>query len=205
MYDYLEGTVASQTPAGVVLDVGGVGYQLSTPLGTSFPASPARVRVWTHLAVREDAHTLYGFADAATRDAFRTLLRVKGVGPRAALAVLSGLNRAELCRAIQEEDLARLTAIKGVGKKTGEQILLDLRDRIGALSAGLGCEDGLLIPASAPSSPSASGQLDDAVSALCSLGFSEKEAKKRIERALVELGDEEAADIARLVQTAFRG
>ena len=87
MYDYLEGTVARRTPASVTLDVAGVGYDLLVPLGTQVPEPRAPGRLWTHLAVREDAHTLYGFSDAATRDLFRTLLKVKGVGPAMALAV----------------------------------------------------------------------------------------------------------------------
>ena len=200
MYDYLEGTVARRTPASVTLDVGGVGYDLLVPLGTQVPEPQTRGRLWTHLAVRDDAHTLYGFEDAATRDLFRTLLKVKGVGPSMALAVLSGLDRRELCEAIVREDIARLTAIKGVGKKTAEQILLDLRDRVRSLSAGLEVEPGVLTPAAPPAPESAN--FEDAVSALVSLGFNEKDARKRVEKAAKSIDPE---DLGQLVQAAFRG
>ena len=152
------------------------------------------------LAVRDDAHTLYGFGDMETRDLFRTLLKVKGVGPGMALAVLSGLDRRELCEAIAREDVARLTAIKGVGKKTAEQILLDLRDRVRSLAAGLDVEPGVLTPV-APPTPG-SENLEDAVGALVSLGFAEKDARKRVEKAAQSI---DPADLGQLVQAAFRG
>lgn len=200
MYDFLEGVVAHRTPTGLTLDVGGVGYLLLVPLGTVLPDEGATGRVWTHLVVREDSQTLYGFGDQETRDLFRTLLRVKGVGPGMALAVLSGLDRRELCEALAGENIARLTAIKGVGKKTAEQILLDLRDRIPSLSAGLEA-----LPGATPHPPSPTPQntnLEDAVSALVSLGFAEKDARKRVEKAGKDIDPE---DLGQLVQAAFRG
>jgi len=200
VYDFLEGTVAGRTPASVTLDVGGVGYLLLVPLGSRVPELGQSGRVWAHLVVREDSQTLYGFGDAPTRDLFRTLLKVKGVGPAMALAVLSGLDRREFCEAIAREDAARLTAIKGVGKKTADQILLDLRDRVGALSAGLEVEPGVLSPAAPPASGSAN--LEDAVSALVSLGFAEKDARKRVEKATQTIDPD---DLGQLVQAAFRG
>ncbi|HKX46742.1 MAG TPA: Holliday junction branch migration protein RuvA, partial [Planctomycetota bacterium] len=130
MYEFLRGTPASRTPNRLVLEVAGVGYELVVPAGAAFPDAAPLV-VWTHLAVREDAHTLYGFPDRATRDLFRLLLRVKQVGPGVAIAILSGLSRADLLAAIRDEDAARLMQVKGVGRKTAEQVLLDLRDRIG--------------------------------------------------------------------------
>ena len=129
MYEYLEGRpAADRHPARLVLDVGGVGYDLAVPIGAPF-GTGERVRVWTHLVVREDAHLLYGFPDRAMRNLFRLLLTVRGVGPGIALGVLSGLSRDELIAAIVADDAARLTGLKGVGKKTAEQILLDLRDK----------------------------------------------------------------------------
>lgn len=198
MYDYLEGTIARRGAAGATLAVGGVGYELLVPLGTPLPEEGASARLWTHLAVREDAHTLYGFADRDTRGLFRALLKVKGVGPAMALAVLSGLTRPELVRALLDEDLAALTRVKGVGKKTAEQILLDLRDRAATLAGGLEL-DGKVI---APAPPPDSGNLADAAAALVALGFGEKEARKRVERAAAEI---DPSDLQRLVQAAFRG
>lgn len=198
MYDYLEGTVDRRSPASVALDVNGVGYLLAVPLGSDVPPEGRRARLWAHLAVREDAHTLYGFADRETRDLFRLLLSVKGVGPAMALAVLSGLPRTQLVEAIRQEDVKRLTLVKGVGKKTAEQILLDLRDRVAALTAGTEIAPGVLAPAPPPES----GNVEDAVGALVSLGFSEKDARKRVERAAEAV---DAADLHGLVQAAFRG
>ena len=163
MFDYFEGTIARRSPARATLDVGGIGYDLLVPLGTPLSDVGQKARVWVHLAVREDAQTLYGFADPGTRDLFRTLLLVKGVGPSMALGILSGLNRRELLEAIAREDLARLTSIKGVGKKTAEQMLLDLRDRVPSLSSGLEVEPGVLTPAAPPSAESAN--FEDAVTA----------------------------------------
>lgn len=200
MYDYVEGALARRSPASVTVDVGGVGYVLLVPLGTELPEPGGQARLWAHLAVREDAQTLYGFADAATRDLFRTLLSVKGVGPSMALAVLSGLTRRELLEAIAREDLARLTSIKGVGKKTGEQILLDLRDRVASLSGSLELEPGVVTPAAPP--PPGGANFEDAVSALVSLGFPDKDARKRVDRAAKTVDPD---DLGRLVQAAFQG
>ena len=200
MYDYLEGTVVRRPAAGATLAVGGVAYELLVPLGSVLPDEGARGRIWTHLGVRDDAHTLYGFGDRETRDLFRVLLKVKGVGPAMALAVLSGLPRAELVRAILEEDLVALTRVRGVGKKTGEQILLDLRDRAGTLAAGMDLGGGVLVPASRPGPEREN--IADASAALVALGFTDKDARKRVERAAETI---DPADLEGLVQAAFRG
>lgn len=198
MYEFLEGKVARRSAARLVLDVGGVGFDLLVPLGCNLPAAGQKARLWVHLVVREDAQILYGFADRESRELFRTLLRVRGVGPAMALAMLSGLTRSELVEAIVHEDVSRLTTIKGVGKKTAEQILLDLRDRMSALTAGLELAPGVLQPAGPQAANGAN--IEDALSALVALGFSDKDARKRVERAAQEVG---AEDLNRLVQTAF--
>ena len=196
MYDYLEGQVAGRTAARLVLDVGGVGYDLAVPLGAGFEdQGPAKV--WTHFVVREDSHQLFGFHDAATRDLFRALLTVNGVGPRVALGVLSGLPRDELLAAILGGDLARLTAIKGVGKKTAEQILLDLRDKARHLAVPGGAGDEIPRPSSSPHA-----RVEDAIGALISIGYSEKDARKRVERASSKVASEDLED---LVRTAIGG
>lgn len=191
MYEYLKGRVASSSPARLVLEVGGVGYDLVVPTGSSL--EPDReATVWTHLAVREDAHTLYGFRDRETRDLFRLLLKVKGVGPSMAISLLSGLRPAELVDAIVAGDAGALTRVKGVGKKTAEQILLDLGDRVrgGGFSAPAG-----------PGTPApAGGNLADARAALVSIGFSEREADKAVVAAAKRVGDD---DVELLIRTAL--
>ena len=198
MYEYLEGQVASRTAARLVLDVGGVGYDLAVPLGSGFPGS-GTARAWTHLVVRDDAHELYGFTDRENRDLFRALLTVSGVGPRVALGVLSGLSREDLLGALLAGDVGRLTAIKGIGKKTAEQILLDLRDKARALAAGT--EPGARAADEIPRlDPGFGERLEDAVRALSSIGYSEKEARRQVQRAAREVGPE---DLEQLVRAAI--
>ncbi|HVS18356.1 MAG TPA: Holliday junction branch migration protein RuvA [Planctomycetota bacterium] len=191
MYDYLEGKVELHAATRLVLDVGGVGYELSVPLGSDF--GTGRRRVFTHLAVREDAHTLFGFADAATRELFRALITVKGVGPRMALGVLSGLPRNELVAAITGGDRTRLQAVKGVGRKTADQILLDLGEKAGTLLAAAG--------GTAPALPTAAGGAgEDAVAALVSIGYADRDARKQVERAAEKVGSD---DLEALVRAAL--
>lgn len=199
MYDYLEGRVSRRAAAGVTLDVNGVGFFVLVPLGTVVTEGAA-TRLWTYLAVRDDAHTLYGFPDRETRELFRALLKVKGVGPTMALGVLSGLSRGELVAALLEGDAKALTRVKGVGQRTADQILLDLRDRAPSLASGLELQPGVLAPASPPSADS--GNLEDAAAALVALGFSDKDARKRVAKAAESI---DPADLQGLVQAAFRG
>jgi Holliday junction DNA helicase RuvA len=192
VYEYLEGQVVERSAARMVLAVGGVAYELSIPLGTAFPAaSGASTRIWTHLVVREDAQYLCGFPDRETRDLFRLLISVRGVGPTMGLAILSGLPREPLIAAVAEGDAATLTRIRGVGKKTAEQILLDMRDKAQKLQAQTASRAG-----SAPRST----EVDDAIQALVSIGYSEKEARKSVERAAEKV---DARDLERLVRAAL--
>lgn len=191
MYEYLEGRVQGRTPTSLVLDVGGVGYALLVPVGSTFDAT-ATVRVYTHLIVRDDAHLLCGFADEATRDLFRLLLSVRGVGASMAIGILSGLPREPLLAAIREGDLERLTRVRGVGKKTAQQILLDLRDKALVLEADGG--------RTAPQEVAGDARHDDAVNALVSIGYTEKEARRNVERAA---GDSPEADLEELVRAAL--
>jgi Holliday junction DNA helicase RuvA len=197
VYEYLDGQVAGRTPARLVLDVGGVGYELSVPLGSHFPEG--RARVWTHLVVREDSHTLCGFPDRETRELFRLLIEVRGVGPTMALAILSGLPREPLVEAIVGGDLATLTRIKGVGKKTAEQILLDLREKARTLRAHLA---GGGAAAAAGGAEARDANLEDAVAALVSIGYSEKEARKSVEAAAKRV---DRLDLEKLVRAALAG
>ncbi|MCL4142652.1 UNVERIFIED_CONTAM: hypothetical protein GTU68_042619 [Idotea baltica] len=193
MYEYLEGEIFRHAPTSLVLDVGGVGYALFVPLGTSpekCPGKGKRVRIWVHQIVREDAHTLYGFSDANQRDLFRLLLSVRGVGPSVALSLLSGMNSGELVQSIQTGDRNALTGIKGVGKKTAEQILLDL----GAFVD--------LAQSSGRETVQRDAELTDAISALVSIGYKEKDAIRLVEKAAAEMDD---LDVETLIRSALHG
>jgi Holliday junction DNA helicase RuvA len=157
----LTGRLAAKHPPQVLVDVGGVAYELDVPMSTFYglPATGESVTLFTHLVVREDAHTLYGFASNDERSAFRQLILISGIGARTALAVLSGLSVADLAQAVAAQEAARLTKIPGIGKKTAERLLLELKGRLGELTA-------------APSGEKAS----DVLGALVALGYSEKEA-----------------------------
>jgi len=191
VYDYLEGECAERTPARLVLNVGGIGYELLVPLTSRFPAK-GRARAWTHLAVREDAHTLYGFEDKETRELFRLLLSVRGVGPTVALALLSGLPRGPLVAAIAAGDAEGLTRIRGIGAKTAQQILLDLKDKAAILAhAG---------PSAERKAAGEDPAVDDAVAALVSIGYSEKDARANVERAAKKV---DKKDLEGLVRAAL--
>ena len=192
MFEFIEGEIAGRSAARLVIDVGGVGYDLLVPLSATFPAK-GRLRVYTHFVVREDSQQLYAFPDIATREMFRALLTVKGVGPKMALAVLSGLSCSELLAAITEQDATKLTTVRGVGLKTAEQILLDLRNKALILKAGAGEARG---------EARMRERLEDAVTALISIGYSDKEARKQIERAAKKV---EGDDVETLVRAALQG
>jgi Holliday junction DNA helicase RuvA len=199
MYEYLEGTVDRQAPTSLVLDVNGVGYALFVPLGTA-PEKGKRARMWVHQVVREDAHTLYGFADVNQRDLFRLLLSVRGVGPSVALSLLSGMNATDLIQAIQMENKGALTGIKGVGKKTADQILLDLGERVARLSN----EHAFADAANRAMSPAAErdAQLTDAITALVSIGYKEKDAIRLVEKAANEMDE---IHVESLIRSALHG
>ncbi len=198
MYEFLEGTLDLRAPARLILNVRGVGYDLAVPIGSVFPDSD-QLRVWTHLVVREDAHSLYGFPDREMRELFRLLLSVRGIGPGIALGILSGLSREQLIRAILEDDVKRLCQLKGVGKKTAEQILLDLRDKAAAWQNAL---DTPIVPRAADAlKPETESLIEDAIQALMSIGYSAKDARKSIEKVASK---NETNDLELLVREALR-
>ncbi|HCX34787.1 MAG TPA: Holliday junction branch migration protein RuvA [Rhodocyclaceae bacterium] len=167
MIGRLTGILIEKNPPGIALDVQGVGYELEVPMSTFYDLPPCgeRVTLHTHLLVREDGHFLYGFGTADERAAFRQLLKVSGIGARTALSVLSGLSVSELAQAIALQEAGRLTKIPGIGKKTAERLLLELRDKLpGAVSSAL------------PGKPETHPIGDDALNALLALGYSEREA-----------------------------
>ncbi len=168
MIGRIAGTLLEKMPPHVLVDCGGVGYELDVPMSTLYnlPAVGERVALFAHLVVREDAQLLYGFGTQAERAAFRELIKIAGVGPRTALAVLSGLSLADLAQAITMQEPARLVQVPGIGKKTAERLLLELKGKLGA---DLGAPAGL-------SATDAGDAAPDIMKALTSLGYSDKEA-----------------------------
>ncbi len=175
MIGLLRGKILSKQPPRLLIDVHGVGYEVDAPMTTFYelPASGEEVTLFTHLAVREDAHTLYGFARASDRELFRSLLKVNGVGARLALTILSGMQPDEFVRCVQEDNSAALVRLPGVGKKTAERLIIELRDRL---------EGVVALPASAGADvPVAAGSpVEDAVSALVGLGYKPQEASRMV-------------------------
>ncbi len=179
MIGRLTGTLAEKQPPALLVDVGGVGYELEAPMSTFYdlPALGAQVSLFTHMVVREDAQLLYGFAREAERRLFRVLLKVSGVGPRMALAILSGMSADEFARCIEHDDTTALTRLPGVGKKTAQRLVVEMRDRLaeGDLNAAL---------AAAPGTRAGAGGEDDAVgdatSALVALGYRSAEASRMV-------------------------
>ncbi len=167
MIGRIAGTLLQKNPPEVLVDAGGVGYEIDVPMSTFYnlPAIGEKVTLLTHLTIREDAHQLYGFGTATERDAFRELIRISGVGSRIALAVLSGMTVSELAQAVTLQESGRLTRIPGIGKKTAERLLLELRGKLGAALEGVG---------SAAAATSDAGT--DVLRALLALGYSDREA-----------------------------
>jgi len=188
VYEFLVGTIAERQGTRLVLEVGGLAYDIAVPLGADFgDADPTKV--WAHFAVREDSHQLYGFTDRATRDLFRLLLGVRGVGPSMALALLSDLGVDELVDAVLAERVPTLVRVKGVGKKTAQQILLDLKDSTALRTASTHDRSD--------STPAPANLVEDAVSALLSIGFTEREARRNIDDAVRELKTDDLEELVR--------
>jgi Holliday junction DNA helicase RuvA len=187
MIGRLVGTLVEKRPPSLLLDVGGIGYEIDAPMSTFYglPAVGERVTLLTHLAVREDAHQLYGFATAAERSAFRALIRISGVGARTALAVLSGMSVDELAQAVSLQQAGPLTRIPGIGAKTAARLLLELKGKLGAAIAGAG--EGAAGPADT---------LGDVLRALLALGYSEREAAAAVRQVPAGTGVSEGIRLA---------
>ena len=192
MIAMLRGRVASAGIGELILDVGGVGYQVHVPAGTSVPAPGTELTLHTHLAVREDAMTLYGFADAGGRALFTTLLGVTGVGPKLALAALGTLGSSGLRRAVVTENVAALTAVPGLGKKSAQRLILELREKLGALAA-----DGIPGALSVTDAGDARAEVR---AALAGLGYVPAEVAAAMER----LEPDEAAPPEALLRDALK-
>lgn len=195
MIGSLRGVLLQKSPPHLLLEVNGVGYEVEAPMTTFYdlPATGQPVTLYTHLVVREDAHLLFGFFRESQRRLFRALLKVNGVGPRVALAILSGLTDQELLRCLAQEDVARLTKVPGIGRKTAERLIVELRDK--ELLGGASVE---VTPTQAM--PETQDPTAEAVSALVALGYKPNEASRAVHNiAKAGLTSEE------LIRQALRG
>ncbi len=185
MIGKLTGTLAAKNPPEVLVDCGGVGYEVLVPMSTFYnlPALGDKIALLTHLIVREDAHLLYGFATNDERAGFKQLVKISGVGPRTALSILSGMSVADIAQAVAKQDAARLTKIPGIGKKTAERLLLELKGKLGdALATG-----GVSI---------ANDNQSDILQALVALGYSDRDAGLALKALPADVGVSEGIKLA---------
>ena len=183
MIGHISGKILEKTTHQVLLDVAGIGYEIEVPINTAFslPEVGSSIALHTHFVVREDAQLLYGFSSRADRDMFRTLIRVNGVGPKLGIAILSGLDSQSLARCVRDDDVGTLVKLPGIGKKTAERLLIELRDKIKDLGETAEASDARDM---------LSGQSGDvaaeAESALIALGYKPQEAAKVIKKVSTE-------------------
>lgn len=191
MIAHLSGTLLSKQATSAIVDVGGVGYDVAIPLSTFYElgdvGEPVQLRVYTH--VREDTIQLFGFKTTRERELFLQLISVNGVGPSLAIKLLSGMNADEMIASIRTNNLVRLVAIPGVGRKTAERLVVDLRDKIAALSSPA-LEEEFAARAAASGAPASTDAMrDDAMSALSNLGYQKAAVEKAVKNAIDEGGD----------------
>ncbi|MDT5295628.1 MAG: holliday junction helicase RuvA [Acidobacteriota bacterium] len=189
MIAHLSGTLLAKHATSVIVDVGGVGYEVTIPVTTFYdlgePNTPVRLRIYTH--VREDALQLFGFRTERERELFKLLISVSGIGPKSAVAMLSGMNADEIVLAIRTNNYARLTSIPGVGRKTAERLVIELRDKMAALSSPALEQD--IATGATGAAQSEDALREDTLSALLQLGFPRPAAEKTITNAMSEGGD----------------
>ena len=199
MIAWLKGVLRDKQPPWLLIDVGGIGYEVQAPMSTfmALPSTGTEVVLYAHQVVRDDAHQLFGFAERSERDVFRQLLKVNGVGAKMALAILSGMDASTLGRCVLEGDTTRLSRLPGIGKKTAERLVIEMRDRLGPSPT-----DGRV--GSMPDADASEIRMDptaEAVSALIALGLKAPEASRRV--AAVESADLACEDIVRLALKAM--
>jgi Holliday junction DNA helicase RuvA len=190
---HLRGRLVAKHPPQLVVDVGGVGYEVEAPMSTFYglPATGAEVQLHTHLVVREDAHVLYGFGTERERSLFRELIKVSGVGPRIALAILSGVSVDEFQRCVDGHDVAALVRVPGIGRKTAERLVIELRDRLGGLP---GPSTGAGGAAAGPG-----GAQAEAFAALVALGYKAPEITRLLQKV-----DPSVSSTEELIRHALR-
>jgi Holliday junction DNA helicase RuvA len=202
MIGRISGILLEKQPPEILLDVGGVGYEIQVPMTTLYelPATGAALTLFTHFVVREDAQLLYGFSHVRDRHLFRSLIKVSGVGPKLALGILSGMDADAFVRTVQRDDIATLVKLPGVGKKTAERLLVEMRDRL---------KDWMLeLAEPAAGSPVAASDRDmlaEAESALVALGYKPAEASRAVAAANDESIDRSEELIRKALQSMVRG
>jgi Holliday junction DNA helicase RuvA len=199
----IKGKLLHKQPPELLVDVHGVGYEMEAPMSTFYqlPAIGEDVILHTHMVVREDAQLLYAFYSTGERKLFRDLIRINGVGPKLGLTILSGISADDFVRAVHDGDAAALTGLPGVGKKTAERLIVELRDKLGDDVAPVSGEAGTASAASSSSQPS---PVSDAVSALTALGYKAQEASRMV-RAVDVTGLETEAIIKAALQGTVKG
>jgi Holliday junction DNA helicase RuvA len=187
MIGRIAGILAEKNPPQVLVDVNGVGYEVDVPMSTFYnlPAAGEKVVLLTHFAVREDGHFLYGFGSEAERFAFRQLLKISGVGARTALSVLSGLSVADLAQAVALQETGRLTKVPGIGKKTAERLLLELKGKLADA-----------VPSAAMGSVAGGDSRHDILNALLALGYNEREAQAAMKPLPADVGTSDGIRLA---------
>ncbi|MGH8398289.1 MAG: Holliday junction branch migration protein RuvA [Gammaproteobacteria bacterium] len=193
MIGFLRGQLLRRQPPHLLIDVHGVGYEVEAPMSTFYnlPEAGAEVMLYTHLVVREDAHILFGFGSETERRLFRALIRVNGVGPRLALTILSGISVDNFVRCVRDNDTAALTRLPGIGRKTAERLVVEMRDRLEEASGGVITVVGEMSPR------------EEALSALVSLGYKPQEASRMLQ-AIKETDISSEEFIRRALQNAAR-
>jgi len=176
MIGFLRGVLREKQPPGLLLEVQGIGYEVNAPMTTVYdlPAVGETITLFTHLAVREDAHTLYGFSKLSDRTLFRTLIKVNGVGAKMALTILSGMDAGTFAACVQVGDTAALVKLPGVGKKTAERLVVEMRDRLADW------DTNAAPGAAASASPDVTNPVEEAVSALIALGYKPQDASRMV-------------------------
>lgn len=202
MIGRIRGIILEKQAPELVIDVHGVGYEVQAPLSTFYklPAPGQEVVLYTHFVVREDAQQLYGFWQREDRSLFRSLIRVSGVGPKLALAILSGMDSEEFVRSVQRNDARALVNLPGVGKKTAERLIVEMRDRLGEWRPELSGES-VASPSSDIVATSRNRMVQDAESALIALGYKPQEAARAVSAAL----DDEVLESEELIRRALQG
>ena len=177
MIGFIRGKLVSKTPPQLVVDVQGVGYEVEAPMTTFYdlPKLGSELQLYTHLVVREDAHILFAFSTESDRLMFRTLIKVNGVGPKLALTILSGQSAEEFHRCIHDNDVQTLVRLPGIGKKTAERLIIEMRDRLPNMTESSGSDPAVSVNVAANS------PRQEAISALCALGYKPQDASKMVQ------------------------
>jgi holliday junction DNA helicase RuvA len=201
MIAHLSGTLLSKQATSVILDVAGVGYEVSIPLSTFYeledPGSTVQLRIYTH--VREDALQLYGFKTARERELFLRLISVSGIGPKLGITLLSGMSADEMITSIRNNNLAKLTLIPGVGRKTAERLVMELRDKVASLSAAV--DEDLGARSDVAAVPTEDSMRSDALSALLNLGYQRNAAEKAVSASL---GENDEVSVESILRSSLR-